>query len=84
MMERQVGHLTRLVDDLLDVSRITRGLVELRKEPVNLAEVADQAVEMAAPVVEGRGHELIAHPAAEAAAGGGGRDPADAGRSSTC
>ena len=40
MMERQVGHLTRLVDDLLDVSRITRGLVELRQEPVNLAEIA--------------------------------------------
>jgi len=46
------------VDDLLDVSRITRGLVELRQEPVNLAEVADQAVEMAAPVVEGRRHDL--------------------------
>jgi PAS domain S-box-containing protein len=58
MMERQVGHLTRLVDDLLDVSRITRGLVELRREPVNVAEVAGQAVEMAAPVVEGRGHDL--------------------------
>jgi PAS domain S-box-containing protein len=58
MMDRQVGHLTRLVDDLLDVSRITRGLVELRREPVGLAEVADQAAEMAAPAVEGRGHEL--------------------------
>jgi signal transduction histidine kinase len=58
MMERQVGHLSRLVDDLLDVSRITRGLVELRKEPVNLGEVADQAMEMVAAVVEGRGHDL--------------------------
>ncbi len=58
MMERQVGHLTRLVDDLLDVSRITRGLVELRKVPINLAEAADQAVEMVTPAVEGRGHEL--------------------------
>jgi len=58
MMERQVGHLTRLVDDLLDVSRITRGLVELRNEPVNLAEVADQAVEMVSPVMENRGHDL--------------------------
>src|SRR5262249_5796351 len=37
MMDRQVAHLARLVDDLLDVSRITRGLVELRKEPVDLA-----------------------------------------------
>jgi PAS domain S-box-containing protein len=58
MMERQVGHLARLVDDLLDVSRITRGLVELRKEPADLAEIAGQAVEMATPAVEGRGHDL--------------------------
>jgi two-component system CheB/CheR fusion protein len=58
MMERQVGHLTRLVDDLLDVSRITRGLVELRRGPVNLADVADQATEMVTPAVEGRGHDL--------------------------
>jgi two-component system CheB/CheR fusion protein len=58
MMERQVAHLGRLVDDLLDVSRITRGLVELRKGPVNLAEVADRTVEMVIPVVDGRGHEL--------------------------
>jgi PAS domain S-box-containing protein len=58
MMDRQVSHLTRLIDDLLDVSRITRGLVDLRKESVDLAQVADQAVEMAAPVIEGRGHQL--------------------------
>jgi PAS domain S-box-containing protein len=58
MMDRQVSHLTRLLDDLLDVSRITRGLVELRKEPVGLAEVVEQAVEMAAPAIDGRGHEL--------------------------
>jgi CheY-like chemotaxis protein len=53
-----VTHLCRLVDDLLDVSRITRGLVELRKEPVALAGVVEQAVEMARPTVEGRRHEL--------------------------
>jgi PAS domain S-box-containing protein len=58
MMDRQVGHLSRLVDDLLDVSRITRGLVELLKDPVNLGDVAGQAVEMATPAIEGRGHEL--------------------------
>jgi signal transduction histidine kinase/DNA-binding response OmpR family regulator len=58
MMDRQVAHLTRLVDDLLDVSRITRGLVELRREPVDVAEVADRAVQMAGPAIEGRGHEL--------------------------
>jgi PAS domain S-box-containing protein len=58
IMDRQVGHLARLVDDLLDVSRITRGLVELREEPVNLAEAAVRAVEMVTPAVEGRGHDL--------------------------
>jgi signal transduction histidine kinase len=59
MIDRQVAHLSRLVDDLLDVSRITRGLVELRTEPVDLARAVDQAAEMAAPLVEGRGHELM-------------------------
>ncbi len=58
MMERQVEHLTRLVDDLLDMSRISRGLVEPRKELVNLAEVAEQAAEMVRPAVEGQGHDL--------------------------
>ena len=42
MMERQVDHMVRLVDDLLDVSRITRGKIELRKEPVDLAAVVAQ------------------------------------------
>jgi two-component system CheB/CheR fusion protein len=59
MMDRQVRYLTRLVDDLLDVSRITRGLIELRREAVDLARVVDQAVEMTAPAVEGRGHDLM-------------------------
>jgi PAS domain S-box-containing protein len=58
MMDRQVAHLGRLVDDLLDVSRISRGLVDVRKEPIGIAQVADQAVEMANPAIEGRGHEL--------------------------
>jgi PAS domain S-box-containing protein len=58
MMERQVMHLRRLVDDLLDVSRITRGVIELRKETVDLARIVDEAVEMAAPVIEDRGHNL--------------------------
>ena len=42
MIERQVGHLARLVDDLLDVSRISRGKIELRKEPVDLAAVVSR------------------------------------------
>ena len=46
-MERQVHHLVRLVDDLLDVSRVMRGKIELRKEPVELATVVARAVETA-------------------------------------
>jgi PAS domain S-box-containing protein len=55
---RQVNHLSRLVDDLLDVSRITRGKVTLRKERVDLAPVVAQAVETSRPLIEARGHEL--------------------------
>ncbi|MCP3727732.1 ATP-binding protein [Paraburkholderia sp. CNPSo 3272] len=58
ILERQVEHLVRLVDDLLDVSRITRGDVELKKEAVNLREVITKAVEMASPLFEQRGHRL--------------------------
>jgi PAS domain S-box-containing protein len=52
VIDRQVSHLRRLVDDLLDVSRITRGKVELHKERVELAVVASQAVEVARPVFQ--------------------------------
>ena len=58
MMERQVRHMVRLVDDLLDVSRITRGKIELRKEVVDLAAVVDRAVETIRPLIEDRRHEL--------------------------
>jgi PAS domain S-box-containing protein len=58
MMERQVEHLVRLVDDLLDVSRITRGKIELRKERVDLAAVVMRAVEGARPLIDARRHEL--------------------------
>ena len=54
MMERQVQLMARLVDDLLDVSRITRGKIELRKEPVELATVVARAVETARPLIEAR------------------------------
>jgi PAS domain S-box-containing protein len=56
--ERQVQHLVRLVDDLLDVGRIMRGRVELRKEPVELAAVIAQAVETAQPILDAQGQEL--------------------------
>lgn len=52
VIERQVQTLMRLVDDLLDVSRITQGKVELRKERIELAEVAARAIEMSSPVLE--------------------------------
>jgi PAS domain S-box-containing protein len=58
IIERQVNHLTRLVDDLLDVSRITRGKVELRTEVVEMAAVVAKAIEMASPLIEQRAHTL--------------------------
>jgi signal transduction histidine kinase/ActR/RegA family two-component response regulator len=59
MVERQVQHMTRLVDDLLDVSRVSRGKVELRKEQVSLATVIVRAIENARPLIDARKHELI-------------------------
>ena len=58
IVERQVKHLVGLVDDLLDVSRITRGKVQLRTERVELAEVVARAIEMASPLLEQQRHEL--------------------------
>jgi PAS domain S-box-containing protein len=65
MTERQVDHMVRLVDDLLDVSRIIRGRIELRKEPVELAVVVARAVETAQPIFDARGQELITSVPAE-------------------
>ena len=58
MMERQLGHMVRLIDDLLDVSRISRNKMELRRARVLLADVVSSAVETARPVIEAAGHEL--------------------------
>ncbi len=58
VIERQVNHMIRLVDDLLDVSRITRGKVELRKRAVELGDVVAQAAEMASPALEERVHRF--------------------------
>jgi CheY-like chemotaxis protein len=58
MMERQVGHLVRLTDDLFEMSRITRGVLELRRERVQLAAVARNAVETAEPLIRAGGHRL--------------------------
>jgi signal transduction histidine kinase len=58
IIQRQLRQLTHLVDDLLDVSRITRGHVELQRRTVDLAEVVTVAVEAARPVIRMRAHEL--------------------------
>jgi len=58
IIERQVKHLTRLVDDLLDVSRVARGKVELTKKDVRLADIVARAIEMASPLLEQRRHNL--------------------------
>ncbi len=58
MMERQLKHLVRLVDDLLDVARISSGKVELRKERVDLKAVLASAVETSMPLVSAAGHTL--------------------------
>jgi PAS domain S-box-containing protein len=58
MMERQLGQLVHLVDDLLDVSRISRGKLELRRERVELAAVVNGAVETSRPLIDAGGHQL--------------------------
>lgn len=58
MMERQVNHMVRLVDDLIEVSRITRGMIELRKENVDVATVLNAAVETSRPLIDGARHDL--------------------------
>ena len=60
VMERQVQHLIRLVDDLLDVSRITRGTMPLRREPIELAAVVRDALETCQPLAEGLQHQVTA------------------------
>ncbi len=58
MMERQVNQMVRLVDDLLEISRITRGKIELKIEPVELARILESAVETCRPTIEAAGHTL--------------------------
>ncbi len=58
VIERQVKHLARLVDDLLDVSRITRGKIELHREPLEVSEAIRTAVEISKPLLESRGHNF--------------------------
>src|SRR5262249_27790551 len=62
VISRQVQHMSLLLDDLLDVSRITRGTLELRPEPMELAAVVDAAVETARPLIDAKGHALTLSP----------------------
>jgi PAS domain S-box-containing protein len=58
IMERQVAQMVRLVDDLLDVARITTGKVELRRQPIDLADAVRDAVETIRPLIEAGGQQL--------------------------
>jgi PAS domain S-box-containing protein len=59
IIERQVGHLARLVDDLLEISRITTGNIQLRQERLDLRGIVDRAVETVRPLIDRRKHELV-------------------------
>jgi PAS domain S-box-containing protein len=58
IIERQVVHMSRLLDDLLDVSRITRGTIELRKSRIEVKSIIDAAIDAARPVIDARHHRL--------------------------
>ncbi len=58
VIDRQMQQMTRLIDDLLDMSRITRNQLELRRERVTLAEVVQGAIETSRPLIESHGHRL--------------------------
>lgn len=61
IIERQVHHLARLVDDLLDVSRISRGKVDLQLETLEISEIVTKAIEMVDPLIQERRHDLTTH-----------------------
>ncbi|MGA2033886.1 MAG: PAS domain S-box protein [Thermoguttaceae bacterium] len=65
MMKHQVQHMVRLVDDLLDVSRIMRGKIQLRKEPLLLADAVTRGIETAQPLIDAQQHQLEVHLPAE-------------------
>jgi len=63
IVARQVAHMRHLVDDLLDVSRVTRGLVTVARKPLDLRQVLNEAVEQSRPLVDARRHLLSVEPA---------------------
>jgi len=58
MMERQVNHLGRLVEDLLDLSRLSHGTIQLKKEKLGLSDVVSDALEVSSPLIESKDHHL--------------------------
>ncbi len=62
VIARQVGHMTALVNDLLDMSRVTRGLASIARAPVDINQIVPEAVEQVQPIVRARGHHLAVHP----------------------
>jgi len=68
IIARQVAHMTGLIDDLLDVSRVTRGLVVLARDQIDLRRVIADAVEQVRPLIEARRHQLALHLARESEA----------------
>ncbi len=73
IITRQVAHITSLINDLLDVSRVSGGLVRLEKAPVDVKDAVADAVEQVRPLVEARGHRLEVHLAPEHAVVAGDR-----------
>ncbi|MEO5761309.1 MAG: ATP-binding protein [Vicinamibacteria bacterium] len=61
MMDRQLTQLIRLIDDLLDVSRVSRGKIELKREPLDLKSIIGLAIETSVPLIEAGRHELVVH-----------------------
>jgi signal transduction histidine kinase len=59
IIERQVGHLSRLIDDLVDVSRITRGTISLQRQPLDIGGIVAEAAEASRPIFDDRQHKLV-------------------------
>ncbi|MCS3744148.1 response regulator [Rhizobium sp. BK661] len=65
-MDRQLSHLVRLIDDLLDVSRVSQGKIELRREPIKVQDIVNLAVEGSRPAIDAAGHRFVADLPSEA------------------
>ena len=63
VIERQISHLSRLIDDLVDISRITRGTIELQRRDVDIATVMTEAIEACRPIMEERQHTFVVNTA---------------------